>query len=235
MSAAGTKVGQMHRFSIGDIIQMKTTPIPLEDPPRNWGGLPFSPRDFDPNPPQTRGTQLDTTSYQFYRVTRTSTNVGGYAIPDRNYYTTSAYVQEDHRVHIIEVEPMVYNFDNFKHERIDGVHWHINVTHMSLCQNKDGMGLRIIDRLVLVDIPPGYISLLSIERKRRREMETGERNIPASAIAMPNSPMHGNLYKPKRYRSRPPRLAFFDNVPSNQTVIGPPTPLAPGTNPNDFN
>lgn len=158
MSATGTKVGQMHRFSIGDVIQMKTTPIPLEDPPRNWGGLPFSPRDFDPT---TEAAPQFPTCYQFYRITETSTDYGASAIPERNYYTKTSYVPEDHWVHIIQVEPMVPNFNN---ERFNGVHWHINVTHMSVCQNKDGMGLRTIDRLVLVDLPEGYIPLLSIGR-----------------------------------------------------------------------
>lgn len=181
MSAAGTKVGQMHRFSIGNVIQMQTTPIALEDPPRSWGGLPFSPRDFDP----TNEAHFSfPTQYQFYRVTKTSTNVGASAIPERNYHTKTSYVPEDHQVHIIQVEPMVYNGGDFTHERFDGVHWHINVTHMSVCQNKDGMGLRTIDRLVLVDLPEGYIPLLSIERTRR-ETESQSRATGRTPAAPP--------------------------------------------------
>lgn len=232
MSAAGTKVGQMHKFNFDDVIQMQTTPIPLEDPPRNWGGLPFSPRDFDPTPPPGVPNGK---SYQFYRVTDTITNVGASAIPERNYYTKLSYVPEEQRVHIIQVEPMVYADSDIKDERFDGVHWHINVTHMSVCQNKDGMELLAINRLVLVDLPDGYISLLSIERKRRRETENGKWNMPSEASDIPNIPTCKNSYKSNKCRSRPPPLASFDIVSFDQTVIGPPTPLAPGTNPNDFN
>ena len=140
-------------WTVGEIIQMTTREFPLEDPPRNWPGRPFAQRDTEPN----------NSTPQYYRITDVKCDKGELAIYDRSYFCKKSYIPKDHVTETIKVEPMVNIADVplLSMEKYTGVHWHINVTHMSINQDRDGMPLRTIDRLIIAELPPNYVPLLS--------------------------------------------------------------------------
>ena len=169
MSSTGTPVGQMDTLKVGDVIQMKTLSFPIEDPPRSFNGIPFPPRDLDPT---IIRHSPKSPNFQYYRVKRTLVGTGSSVIPDAKYYSRSSnYIPEDHKIRGVIVEPISYNTPLLSSQpHYTKVNWWINITHMSVNQNVDGMPLRTINRLVKVDPPFSYVCLLSNFQPRRSNL-----------------------------------------------------------------
>tara|TARA_A200000113_G_C8857669_1_gene352308 strand:+ start:561 stop:1298 length:738 start_codon:yes stop_codon:yes gene_type:complete len=169
MSSSGTQIGQMDKLNVGDIIQMNTKSFPCDDPTRTFSGTPFPPRDLDPT--IIRHTP-DSPNFQYYRVEQKLIGKGSTIIPEARYQSKiSTFIPKDHEIHGVVVHPISYNTPLLASQpRYTGIHWWINVTHMSVNQNVDGMPLRTITRLVKVDPPFSYVSLLSDFKPRESNL-----------------------------------------------------------------
>lgn len=170
MSSTGIPLGKMDTLKIGDIIQMNTLSIPIANPPKTFSfAIPFPPRDLDPT---IIRHSPKSPNFQYYRVEKTLMGTGSSVIPDREHYSRSSdYILEDYKIYGVMVEPISYNTPLLSSQpNYTKVNWWINITHMSVNQNGDGMPLRTIKRLVKVDPPHSYVSLLSNFQPRRSNL-----------------------------------------------------------------
>ena len=135
---AGLKqVTNAHRFKYGDVIQMELADFP-HDPLRPMSSYPFSPR-------ASYRLADGSTKPQRYRVTESRIGSNSSIIFYRRHYAASHFV-EGHNTLIMKVEPLPVH-ENAVDESYTGIHWFIDVTHMSICQDVDAMPINIITKM----------------------------------------------------------------------------------------
>jgi hypothetical protein len=138
---AGLKqVTNAHRFKYGDVIQMELADFP-HDPLRPMSSYPF---------PQRASYRLadGSTKPQLYRVTESRHGNTSAIIFNRRHHAISHFV-EGHNTLIMKVEPLPVH-ENAGDESYTGIHWFIDVTHMSICQDVDAMPINIISKMYQV-------------------------------------------------------------------------------------
>ena len=134
------QVTNAHLFKYGDVIQMELADFPHE-PLRTFSSSQF--------PPRASYRLADgSTKPQRYRVTEWERGTTSAIIFYRRHYAASYFV-EGHNTLIMKVEPLPVH-ENAVDESYTGIHWFIDVTHMSICQDVDAMPINIITKMYLV-------------------------------------------------------------------------------------
>lgn len=113
------------------------------EPLRPISSYPFQPRS---NYNLKDGTMMP----QRYKVVESRHGSNASIIFNRRYHAVSYFV-EGHYTQILKLEPLPVH-ENAEDESFTGIHWFIDVTHMSICQDVDAMPINIITKLFL--IPP---------------------------------------------------------------------------------
>ena len=134
--------GQMYDYKVGQVIYFTTRELPFEEQEasRNFQGNPFPIRTYYSDNTGKRYEQL-------YKVVGVMEG-GSEVIPDRRAMAMS-YLPEGHRCKLLMVSPLNKN-GLVDMEDYTGVHWFLNVTHMAVSQNVDGMPLEYIESVYVL-------------------------------------------------------------------------------------